>query len=155
MTAAIADAAGEARPVTAEELRATWELVRVIPRSAVVERPRPRARPGSRPALAPVLRLHRDVSEPLELTLSQLQRWPIEPLAPDRAAFVVENPALTPCLAQAMADQGTPCSRRSSPMHSSGRCVRADWRNTQRRWRGVECSDIPVRCAQIFWLDEL
>lgn len=94
VTAAIADAAGQPRPVAAEELRATWELVQVIPDPLSSNVLVLGLDVGAGCALAPVLRLHRGVSEPLVFTLSQLQRWPIEALAPDRAAFVVENPAV-------------------------------------------------------------
>jgi len=94
VTGAIADAAGIRRPSTAEEVRAAWELVGVVPDplssnvlvlglEVVSEHP-----------LAPMLRRHRDASEPVVLTLSQLQRWPIDALDPNASAYVIENPAL-------------------------------------------------------------
>ncbi|HEX6311313.1 MAG TPA: TIGR02679 family protein [Acidimicrobiia bacterium] len=94
VTAAIADAARHQRPATAEELRATWELVRVIPDPLSSNVLVLGLDGGADHALAPVLHLHRGVSEPLVFTLSQLQRWPIEALPPDEAGFVVENPAV-------------------------------------------------------------
>lgn len=36
----------------------------------------------------------RAASEPVVLTLAQLRRWPLAPLATDQVAYVVENPSL-------------------------------------------------------------
>ena len=44
--------------------------------------------------LAPILTSHRSAAEPVILTLSQIKRWPIDPLPANRCAFVVENPAI-------------------------------------------------------------
>jgi uncharacterized protein (TIGR02679 family) len=94
VTSAIADAAGLPRPATAEETRATWELVGVVPDplssnvlvlGLEVRHEHP---------LAPTLQHHRDQSEPVVLTLSQLQRWPLDALSTNRSAYVIENPAL-------------------------------------------------------------
>jgi uncharacterized protein (TIGR02679 family) len=94
VTAAIADAAGHQRPATAEAIRATWELVRVVADPLSSNVLVLGLGVGADHALGPVLDLHRGVAEPLVLTLSQLQRWPIEALRPGETAFVVENPAL-------------------------------------------------------------
>jgi uncharacterized protein (TIGR02679 family) len=94
VTAAIADAAGHRRPATAEEIRATWELVRVVPDPLSSNVLVLGLDVGADHALAPALHLHRGVSEPLVLTLAQLQRWPVDAVPPDEVAFVVENPAL-------------------------------------------------------------
>lgn len=94
VTGAITDAAGIRRPSTAEEVRVAWELVGVVPdplssNVLVIGLDVTPDHP-----LAPMLRHHRDASEPLVLTLSQLQRWPIDVLDPKGSAYVIENPAL-------------------------------------------------------------
>ena len=94
VTAAIADASGHERPATAGELRATWELVRVVPDPLSSNVLVLGLDVCTDHVLAPTLRGHREASEPLVLTLSQLQRWPIDGLAPDTTAFVVENPTV-------------------------------------------------------------
>jgi uncharacterized protein (TIGR02679 family) len=94
VTSAIADAAGLRRPATAEEIRAAWELVGVVPdplSSNVLVLGLEVAREHP---LAPTLHYHRDASEPVVLTLSQLQRWPIDGHSTNRSAYLVENPAL-------------------------------------------------------------
>lgn len=94
VVAAIADAANEPRPNNTEDVRALWELVGVNPDplssnalsiglTVSVDHP-----------LASILASHSAASEPIILTLSQLKRWPIDPLPVDRSAFVVENPAI-------------------------------------------------------------
>jgi uncharacterized protein (TIGR02679 family) len=94
VTGAIADAAGIRRPSTAEEVRVAWELVAVVPDplSSNVLVLGLELMPDH--PLAPMLRYHRDASEPVVLTLSQLQRWSLQALDPDAPAYVVENPAI-------------------------------------------------------------
>lgn len=91
---AIADAANEPRPESAEDARALWELVGVNPDplSSNALSIGLAVRPDH--PLAPILTSHRSAAEPVILTLSQINRWPIDPLPTDRSAFVVENPAI-------------------------------------------------------------
>ena len=44
--------------------------------------------------LEPMLVTSRDSDEPVVLTLSQLRRWPLPPLAPTARLYVVENPSI-------------------------------------------------------------
>lgn len=94
VTGAITDAAGIRRPSTAEELRVAWELVGVVPDplSSNVLVLGLEVTPDH--PFAPMLRHHHDASEPVVLTLSQLQRWPIDLRDPNGSAYVIENPAL-------------------------------------------------------------
>ncbi len=94
VVAAIADAAGEPRPDTAEDIRRLWERVRVHtdPLSSTVLTIGLRVS-GSHP-LEPMLGLHREASEPVVLTRSQLQRWPVDPVDRVGSVFVVENPSI-------------------------------------------------------------
>ena len=94
VVSAIADAAGEARPVTAEDTRLLWERVGVNPDPLSSTVLALGLAVGAGHPLAPALSWHRDAAEPVVLTLSQLQRWPLDPLPPGRPAYVVENPAL-------------------------------------------------------------
>jgi len=91
---AVAMLLGQDRPTDAETTRLLWERVGVVPdplSSTVLTlglRP-----PGNDP-LAAHLRSMTDAGEPSTLTLSQLRRWPVAPLARGSTAFVVENPTL-------------------------------------------------------------
>jgi uncharacterized protein (TIGR02679 family) len=91
---AVAVLLGQDRPTDAETTRLLWEGVGVVPdplSSAVLTlglRP-----PGGGP-LAGHLRSMTDAGEPSTLTLSQLRRWPVAPLARGSTALVVENPTL-------------------------------------------------------------
>ena len=87
---AVAIARDRPRPTEAEAARLLWEEVGVVPD------------PLSSTVLALGLRLAGDnplrsvsaAGEPAVLTLSQLRRWPVDPLPSGGAAFVVENPSL-------------------------------------------------------------
>ncbi len=91
---AIADAANEPRPDSAEDARALWELVGVNPDPLSSNALSIGLGVGVDHPLASILTSHRAAAEPIILTLSQLKRWPIDPLPTDRSAFVVENPAI-------------------------------------------------------------
>lgn len=91
---AIADAANEARPSSAEDARAVWALVSVNPDPLSSNVLTIGLDVGVDHPLESVLASHRAAAEPIILTLSQLKRWPIDPLPVDRPAFVVENPAI-------------------------------------------------------------
>lgn len=94
VVAAIADAANEARPDSAEDARAHWELVGVNPDPLSSNALSIGLAVGANHALATVLTSHSAAAEPVILTLSQIKRWPIDPLPASRCAFVVENPAI-------------------------------------------------------------
>lgn len=94
VVAAIADAANEARPDSAEDARALWELVGVNPDPLSSNALSIGLAVGANHALAPILTSHSAAAEPVILTLSQIKRWPIDPLPANRCAFVVENPAI-------------------------------------------------------------
>jgi len=87
---AVAVARQRGRPTDAEAARLLWEEVGVVPD------------PLSSTVLALGLQLAGDhplrpvfaAGEPVVLTLSQVRRWPADPLPPGGAAFVVENPSL-------------------------------------------------------------
>jgi uncharacterized protein (TIGR02679 family) len=87
---AVAVARQRARPTDAEAARLLWEEVGVVPD------------PLSSAVLALGLHLTGNhpfasvsaAGEPVVLTLSQLRRWPVDPLPAGGAAFVVENPSL-------------------------------------------------------------
>lgn len=87
---AVAVARQRARATDAEAARRLWEEVGVVPD------------PLSSTVLALGLHLAGDhplrrvsaAGEPVVLTLSQLRRWPVDPLPAGGAAFVVENPSL-------------------------------------------------------------
>jgi uncharacterized protein (TIGR02679 family) len=91
---AIADAANEPRPDSAEDARALWELVGVNPDPLSSNALSIGLAVGANHPLAPILTSHSAAAEPVILTLSQIKRWPIDPLRSDRCAFVVENPAI-------------------------------------------------------------
>jgi uncharacterized protein (TIGR02679 family) len=91
---AIADAADEPRPDTAEDARALWELVGVNPDPLSSNALSIGLAVRADHPLAPILTNHSLAAEPVILTLSQIKRWPIDPLPADRCAFVVENPAI-------------------------------------------------------------
>jgi uncharacterized protein (TIGR02679 family) len=91
---AIADAANEPRPDSAEDARALWELVGVNPDPLSSNALSIGLAVGADHPLAPILTSHSAAAEPIILTLSQIKRWPIDPLPADRCAFVVENPAI-------------------------------------------------------------
>lgn len=91
---AIADAANEPRPASAEDARALWELVGVNPDPLSSNVLSIGLAVGAHHPLAPILTTHSAAAEPFILTLSQIKRWPIDPLPADRCAFVVENPAI-------------------------------------------------------------
>lgn len=91
---AIADAANEPRPDTAEDARTLWELVGVNPDPLSSNALSVGLAVGADHPLAPILVSHSLAAEPVILTLSQIKRWPIDPLPADRCAFVVENPAI-------------------------------------------------------------
>jgi uncharacterized protein (TIGR02679 family) len=94
VTGAIADAAGLGRPATAEEVRAAWELVGVVPDPLSSNVLVLGLEVAPEHPLASMLQHHREASEPVVLTLSQLQRWPVDALTTNRSAYVIENPAL-------------------------------------------------------------
>ena len=78
----------------AETVRSAWERAGVAPdvlsSTTLVLGLRP---PADHP-IGPHLRAAADASEPVVLTLGQLRRWPLPPLAADSVAFVVENPSV-------------------------------------------------------------
>ncbi|MGI8984895.1 MAG: TIGR02679 family protein, partial [Acidimicrobiales bacterium] len=78
---AVAHTRDRPRPTDAEAARLLWEEVGVAPD------------PLSSTVLTLGLRPD-DAGEPAVLTLSQLRRWPADPLPAGVAAFVVENPSL-------------------------------------------------------------
>ena len=94
VVAAIADAANEARPDSAEDARALWELVGVNPDPLSSNALSIGLAVGANHPLAPILTSHSAAAEPVILTLSQIERWPIDPLPADHCAYVVENPAI-------------------------------------------------------------
>ncbi len=94
VVAAIADAANEPRPDTAEDARTLWELVGVNPDPLSSNALSIGLAVGADHPLGPILNRHSAAAEPVILTLSQIERWPIDPLPADRCAFVVENPAI-------------------------------------------------------------
>lgn len=87
---AVAASRQRARPTDAEAARLLWEEVGVVPD------------PLSSAVLALGLHLTGDhplrsvsaAGEPVVLTLSQLRRWPVDPLPAGGTAFMVENPSL-------------------------------------------------------------
>ncbi|MGE0305707.1 MAG: TIGR02679 family protein [Acidimicrobiia bacterium] len=91
---AIADAANEPRPDTAEDARALWELVGVNPDPLSSNALSIGLAVRADHPLASILTSHSLAAEPVILTLSQIKRWPIDPLSADRCAYVVENPAI-------------------------------------------------------------
>jgi uncharacterized protein (TIGR02679 family) len=94
VVSAIADAAGLARPRTAETIRETWQLVGIEtdPLSSTVLALG--VRPPEGHPLAASLGQLADASEPAVFTLSQLLRWPFPPLDASELVYVVENPSL-------------------------------------------------------------
>ncbi len=94
VVSAVADAADEPRPNSAEDARAMWERVGVNPDPLSSNVLSIGLVVGERHPLASILTSHREAAEPAILTLSQIRRWPIDPIPTDRCAFVVENPAI-------------------------------------------------------------
>lgn len=90
----VAALSGRERPADAETTRLLWEEVGVVPdplsSTALVLGLRP---VGDDP-FATSLRAMADAGEPVTVTLSQLRRWSVAPLARDATVFVVENPSL-------------------------------------------------------------
>ncbi len=87
-------ALGLERPADAEAARALWEHLGVAPdpySSTVLALG---LRPRCAGPLAAWLGAAADAGEPAVLTLSHLRRWPLPPLQPGEALFVVENPSL-------------------------------------------------------------
>lgn len=99
---AIASVLGRDRPADAEATRLFWEEVGVVPDPLSSTVLTLGLRPEAESSLAAWLRSMTENSEPAALTLAQLRRWPMPPLAPDAVAYVVENPSL---LAEAAARQ--------------------------------------------------
>jgi uncharacterized protein (TIGR02679 family) len=90
---ALALAAGEAPATDAESARSLWERMGVIPdplSSTVLAL----GVPGADGPADAWLSAAAAASEPVVLTLSQLRRWPIRPLAAGNVGYVVENPSL-------------------------------------------------------------
>ena len=87
--------AGRVPPATdAESSRHLWESAGVVPDplsstvlalGLAVDAP---------PPLGPWLAAANTAGEPVVLTLAQLRRWPVAPLASGQTAYVVENPSL-------------------------------------------------------------
>ena len=87
----VMDALCGAAPTDAESVRAEWERVGVAPDalSSTVLVLGARQPPGH--TLHRYLAFAAEASEPVVLTLAQLRRWPLSPVA---GAFVVENPSV-------------------------------------------------------------
>lgn len=91
---AIATATGVDRPGDAEAVRLLWETVGVVPdplSSTVLALGLPG---GDATPLDRWLAAAAAAGEPVVLSLSNLRRWPVPPLAPGSCAFVFENPSL-------------------------------------------------------------
>ena len=91
---AIAHAQGRQAPADAEGTRLLWEAVAVAPdplSSTVLVLGLRGCGDGP---LGELLAASAEAVEPVVLTLAQLRRWPLQPLAPDDHAFVVENPSI-------------------------------------------------------------
>lgn len=82
------------RPRDAEGARSLWELANVVPDELSSTVTVLGLRPHGSGAVADGLRLMAEHGEPVVLTLSQLRRWPLEPLPATACAYVVENPSL-------------------------------------------------------------
>ena len=92
---AVALASGTPLPTDAESARHLWESVGVAPdplSSTVLALGL--SGEGVPEPLGPWLAAAAGSGEPVVLTLAQLRRWPVNPLAPDATAYVVENPSL-------------------------------------------------------------
>ena len=113
---AVALLIGRDRPADAEEARLLWEDVGVVPDPLSSTVLALGLRPSGDEALAVWLRAASEAGEPVVLTLAQLRRWPMQPLASGEIAYVVENPSL---LAEATAQ--TPSWRGPPLVCSSGR----------------------------------
>lgn len=91
---AVSVATGLPKAVDAESARSLWESVGVVPdplSSTVLTL----GLPGSADdPLGNWLSAAASASEPVVITLASLRRWPLRPLPPDAAVFVVENPSL-------------------------------------------------------------
>lgn len=81
-------------PRDAESIRSAWERAGVAPDVLSSTTLVIGLRPSPDHPLHPYLRAAADVSEPVVLTLGQLRRWPLPPLAGESVAFVVENPSV-------------------------------------------------------------
>lgn len=92
--AAVADALDRPAPSDAEAVRNLWEGVGVAPDPLSSTVLTLGLRPGGDGPLASWLRTSAEQFEPVVLTLAQLRRWPVEPLAAGTVAYVVENPSL-------------------------------------------------------------
>jgi len=91
---AIAEALRSPPAVDADAARQLWESVGVAPdphSSTVMVLG---LRPTAPHPLGAWLHACADAHEPAVLTLAQLRRWPVDPLARDATAYVVENPSL-------------------------------------------------------------
>jgi len=91
---ALAWAAGDPRPADAAAVREAWERAGVAPDPLSSTVLTLGLRPVGGDPLSAGLRALAEVGEPVVLTLSQLRRWPVGPLAPTDVCFVVENPSL-------------------------------------------------------------
>lgn len=90
---AVSVATGRPRPANAEDARALWESVGVAP-DPLSSTVTVLGLPGHDGPLGCWLEAARVRSEPVTLTLANLRRWPVLPMAADESAFVVENPSL-------------------------------------------------------------
>ncbi len=91
---AVADALSSPPAIDADAARQLWESVGVAPdphSSTVMVLG---LRPAAPHALGTWLHACADALEPAVLTLAQLRRWPVDPLAAGTTAYVVENPSL-------------------------------------------------------------
>ncbi|HUR19040.1 MAG TPA: TIGR02679 family protein [Acidimicrobiales bacterium] len=91
---AVALSSGAPLATNAETTRHLWESVGVAPdplSSTVLALGLAADAP---PPLGPWLAAASAAGEPVVLTLAQLRRWPLAPLAPGQTAYVVENPSL-------------------------------------------------------------
>ncbi|MGH2601396.1 MAG: TIGR02679 domain-containing protein, partial [Dehalococcoidia bacterium] len=91
---AVAMLTARERPADAEETRLLWEDVGVVPDPLSSTVLALGLRPTGEEPLAAWVRAAAEASEPVVLTLAQLRRWPLPPLASRDVAYVVENPSL-------------------------------------------------------------
>lgn len=91
---ALAAVLGRRRPQDAEETRALWEEVGVVPDPLSSSVLALGLRPPADDPLACWLRASADEGEAVSLTLAQLRRWPLPALPVTARAYVVENPSL-------------------------------------------------------------
>lgn len=90
---ALAVASDTAPATDAESARSLWERIGVVPDPLSSTVLALGLRGGDEPVGA-WLSAAATASEPVVLTLSQLRRWPVDPLPVNRLAYVVENPSL-------------------------------------------------------------